>query len=173
MHLGVGNIPMTGRALTLSMSEDWACAAAAQAVGGAVSILQGGLRLDDLDLKVVRVTGSVEVGATLPCDRCGESTEVAVSTEVDLRYAPASRLLNQPSTEEEEIELARDDLDVGWYEGKSLDMAAVLCEAVSLAWPTRVVCSDHLSCEARVQALLEPGKISTSPFAALRNLADT
>ena len=41
---------------------------------------------------------------------------------------------------EEEIELQRDDLDIGWYEDGKLDIKNVICEAIVLSFPSRIHC---------------------------------
>lgn len=156
----------------LSGADEWVRRAASQAAGGPVSRVEGTLRVEDQDSRRADVTGTVKVSAKLDCDRCGEPTEVDVSADVELTYAPAASLSSDSLIADEEVELARADLDVGWYEGTSLNMESVLCEAISLAWPSRVVCSDTTSCEGRVEALLEPGKAATSPFSALRGFTD-
>ncbi|TNE92036.1 MAG: hypothetical protein EP330_03525 [Deltaproteobacteria bacterium] len=170
MILGVGDIPVNGRRLSLD-GEAWAVAAGRDAAGGEVSSVTGELVLHDAGAGVLRVTGTAALVAELDCDRCGESTSLQVEAEVDLGYAPVVAR-RTTSLDEEEVELAEDELDAGWYEGTTLDMHAVLCEAFTLAWPARVVCSDSTACEQRASTLLDAGKAETSPFAALRGLAD-
>lgn len=169
MHLGVGDIPQEGHRIALN-GEAWALTAAASAADGEVSSLTGELLMQQVGGGVLHVTGHASLVAKLACHRCGEATDLALEADVDLSYSPVETRRLAPS--EEEVQLEEDELDAGWYEGTTLDMAAVLCEALTLAWPTRVVCSEITSCEQRTNALLDAGKTEMSPFAALSGLVD-
>lgn len=170
MNLGVGDIPPSGRRIVFD-SDVWAIDAGRNAASGEVRSVTGDLLASDEGAGVVRFTGSARLVAELPCDRCSEATEVDVQADISLSYAPVVPR-RTTSLDEEEIELSEDELDAGWYEGTTIDMGSVLCEALSLAWPARIVCSDTQSCEVRARALLKVGSAEMSPFAALRGLVD-
>lgn len=169
MNLGVGDMPALGRKISLSSQDDWALAAASEGAGVAVREVSASLHVHLEDQRFV-VKGSLALEADAVCDRCGESTVLKVSDNVDLKYLPMSR--DERADDEEEVELSADELDAGWYEGTSLDMKRALCEAVALAWPSRALCADQEPCEARARDLLDADKSNMSPFAALRGLVD-
>jgi uncharacterized metal-binding protein YceD (DUF177 family) len=69
----------------------------------------------------------------------------------------------------DEIRLSEEEMDVGWYAAGAIEVGDVLSEALALALPTRVTCSDDAACDARTASLLtaevDPEQ---SPFAVLR-----
>ena len=102
------------------------------------------------------------------CDRCGESTRVLLRDDFSLKYYPEEALT------EEELELAVDDLGVGWFQENTIDLGQVICEVVALSLPNRVVCVDGSSCDTRMNKLLGEAQVERLTghpgFAALKGL---
>lgn len=109
------------------------------------------------------------VGATAPCSRCTEEVSLRLVLPVDLLYAPP------PELEQEEHELSAEELDIGFYEGDHLELAAVISEAVALEAPQPITCVERSACDARTRALLKAhgSQLRGHPaFAALRELSN-
>ena len=90
----------------------------------------------DLDRYNKRIEARVQYTLTgiVLCSRCAQ--------EIQTEYSGAESLLFDPSmdTQEEEIELQGEDLDIGWYEDGKLDIPTVICEAIVLSFPQRIHC---------------------------------
>ncbi len=135
MRISIEDIPVRGYTLRLDPTQDHR-ETVGRALDGEVGELEGTLVIE-------RVKGGVVVAATgravvqRPCDRCGQGIDVTVETDEHLHYKPA------PSTAPSaEVELAEEDLDVGFYTDDVLDTDDVLSEAFALAAPLRVTCGD-------------------------------
>ena len=165
MRIVVAGIPRPGFQIDLGLDKAWVCEAATTALDGAPVALSGNLDLQVTSRRVA-VRGSVEAQSPAHCDRCGESTERSIQTEISLSYLPENDSMDA------ELELRADDLDVGWYRDGEIDLGDVLREALALALPSRTLCSDSAGCDARTEALLERERAAEAPsaFAALRQL---
>jgi len=88
----------------------------------------------DRDLHLV---GNIDTAVRYTCSRCvGEFSKV-LSAGFDLQYLPQPK-----STGTEEIELRYEDMDVGFYDGISLDIDLVVLEQIELALPMKFVCRE-------------------------------
>lgn len=173
MRIRVDKIPSTGSKRAFGLTDDWAAAAATVALEASPTALSGSISVSPpVQHRSVDVQVAADAAARRTCDRCGEPVDVTVGVQSTLRYLPANSD-GGVRTEDEEIELAEDDLDLGWYEDGSLVLADVLTEALALATPSRILCEDTSGCDARTTALLEAAKpdlIGHPAFAALKNL---
>ncbi|MEZ4239450.1 MAG: YceD family protein [Myxococcota bacterium] len=192
--MAVDGLPATGRVLAFGLGEPWAQAAAATALDRPPEHLKGEIRIKRANqhggprADVVIVDIEAATGAPATCDRCGEACELRIDLDTRLLYAPEGEegepdsaafdgvALDDPSgrgegrllPDAEEIDLASsDELDLGWYQDGELILEDVLCEALSLAAPSRVVCADRAACDERTNELLAAGSTAASPFAAL------
>ena len=117
--------------------------------------------------------GSFEAEGDAPCDRCSEP--------VPVRFGKAFRSLLFPKgrepAAEAHTELHEDDLDVGYYDGKGVEVHDIFWEQVALELPLKVLCSDACrgicpACGANRNR--EPcscsGGTSQGPFDVLKNL---
>jgi uncharacterized protein len=95
---------------------------------------------DAVDLLVERqgekvaVAGRFEATAQLVCGRCLETFATPVAPEVDLLLVP------HPTGRQGQIELARDDLEVDFYQADVLDVAGLLRSETDLALPMKPLC---------------------------------
>lgn len=116
----------------------------------------------------VEVKGELQVTAAHPCERCGEDVPLALVAAVDLAFLPSS---HAPAAHHE-LELEAEDLDVGYYDDDTLDVEDLVCEAIALEMPSRVVCEDREACDGRTARLLAErgaaGSPGDHPFAALK-----
>jgi uncharacterized metal-binding protein YceD (DUF177 family) len=120
----------------------------------------------------LQVEGSVNVVLLCACDRCGTSLQLSIAGDIDQLYKP-------PDDKETKLDhdLESGDLDMGWHDGKALDLEMVLSEALALLGPDRVFCEDENvsrisedgPCELPTNAL-EGGPSRANPFAALLDL---
>src|SRR5438477_10715016 len=82
-------------------------------------------RLEDVRLRLERdgldvfVTGELRATVSQTCGRCLEPSAVTVTTAIDVRLVP------RPATGDS-VELARDDLDVDFYERDEFDLGALI-----------------------------------------------
>lgn len=169
MRITIDSITDLGLELTAGLDDSWAREAAALALDAEPTAL-------DLEFQVtmvadcVRVTG--ELSSTFPaaCARCQTALTVTLSGRVDLFYSPERGVVP-----DEQIALERGDLDIGWFDGKALELAQVLSEQLALWLPDRLLCSDRRAERAEgagrcVVPAQDPGPDLDrhSPFARLR-----
>lgn len=172
MQIRVDDISPRGRTVEVGLQNTWARNAVAEALEADPTTLEAEIRAALAERAGdVEVHLGVRVEAPAICDRCGEDIQLVVEIDSDLLYQPEST-----ERTEEEVELAQDDLDVGWYRDGNLSLPDILMEAVALELPSRVLCTDEEACEARTQALLEAaseGSRGHPAFAALKNLKNS
>lgn len=125
---------VTERGMKFSLSnEDWVRTAFDEALDGTLKECTAQIDLDRYDKRIeARIAYSL-VGI-VSCSRCDQDIEVS--------YSDAEVLLFDPKLEsqEDEVELVMEDLDIGWYEDGKLDLSDVICEAVVLSFPNRIHC---------------------------------
>lgn len=119
----------------------------------------------------IQVRGGLKTQVEMECDRCVTPVKYPVEREFDLYYRPVSTIAH-----EEEIEIPRDELDVGFYSGEGIEVADLVREQVILALPMKVVCRPDCRglcpvCGANLNVNAchcqqPPGE---SPFASLRD----
>lgn len=83
----------------------------------------------------IGIHGRISAEAGAECARCTAPVKLAVAQDFDLIYRPASAIERM-----EEIEIPRDELDVGFYMGEGVNLADVVKEQVILALPMKVLC---------------------------------
>jgi uncharacterized protein len=98
---------------------------------------RGSAQLLDFEEGEIRINGSLGVVMGAECDRCLEEARIEVKSDFDLVYMPAT---DAPVAAETEV--ARDGLEVGFYEGPGLDLKEVVREQVLLAMPMQQVCNE-------------------------------
>ncbi len=85
----------------------------------------------------IHLQGTLHTAMQVFCDRCLEPTRTDVSLDFDLFYRPV-----QTIAKNEEIEIAKDELDVGFYQGEGLLLEDALKEQILLALPMKNICSE-------------------------------
>ncbi len=83
----------------------------------------------------IRIRGHIGTHLEASCDRCLSPVEIPVERDFDLFYRPLKSIAS-----EEEIEIPRDELEVGFYSGNGIALADVVREQVILEVPMKVVC---------------------------------
>jgi uncharacterized protein len=120
----------------------------------------------------IRIQGRLETRLEAACDRCLGPVEIAVARDFDLVYRSVKTIAR-----EEEIEIPKDELEVGFYHGEGIALADVLTEQVILSLPMKIICRpeclglcptcganrNHETCGC-------PPAEEDSPFASLRGL---
>ncbi|MEC7948526.1 MAG: DUF177 domain-containing protein [Myxococcota bacterium] len=133
MRIDIDAVPPRGRPIEADESAAWVVRASECALG-AVPVRAS------VAVTVYRVAGGARVrgrgDATIACacDRCGGDIVLLLEGDVDLRYVPHGQ------TGPEGVELASDELDVGWFDGHSLDLGDVWSEQLALWLPDVVRC---------------------------------
>ncbi|MEN0062431.1 MAG: YceD family protein [Myxococcota bacterium] len=154
MRIPVEGIPAAGRRVDFSLREDWAANAASESLEQRPDALEGHLLLTIASKRqgLVRVDTTFKVDSAAECDRCSEPCLLHLEETMSLLYAPEEA--GGDVFDGGEIELEADDLDVGWYTDGHIVATDVLREALTLAQPSRIVCTDTVECDKRTQALL-------------------
>ena len=116
--------------------------------------------------------GSFLAEGEAPCDRCSEPVSVRFGKsfrEVRIRQERVSTASH--------TELHEEDLDVGYYDGKGLEVNDVFWEQVALELPLKVVCSEDCrgvcpACGANRnrESCSCAGESAQGPFDVLKNL---
>ena len=84
----------------------------------------------------IRVSGEVTGTLAGECDRCLEPTSLAVAAGFDLRYSPDLEV-----DQGDEIEIAEEESEIGFYQGEGLELADIVREQVLLSLPLQRLCS--------------------------------
>jgi len=167
VRLDLQDIPRKGRSLTLEGES--VRALACEALEADISEARGALTVRRRGDGAV-VQGHVTARGTRACDRCGREAELAIEAEERLVFVPRQTL----TPTQGEVELSERDLDVGFFDGSSLDTDDLLSELFALAAPFRVTCA-RLDCD-EAPALIagedddgSSGEGRPNPFAAIKD----
>ncbi|HEY0626744.1 MAG TPA: DUF177 domain-containing protein [Allosphingosinicella sp.] len=114
----------------------------------------------------VRASGTLKAEVTQSCVASGAPVPEEVEERFDIVFRP------QPAraSEEDEIELSGEELDVVFYDGAAIDIGEAVAETMSLSlepYP-RAPDADAILKEAGVKSE-EEAKADSSPFAMLRD----
>lgn len=85
----------------------------------------------------IRIQGRYSVELAFQCDRCLASARIPVAAGFDLFYRPLSVIARA-----EEVEIAKGETEIGFYENGGLELDDVLREQVVLALPMQRVCRE-------------------------------
>lgn len=174
MRIRVQNLPTEGQRVVAGLDAAWARAAAAEAIGVDPVALEATFEVGAPDASGrVRVALAVRAEVGSACDRCTEDVTLRLDSSSALDYLPEAPAPSDDA--DDEVELAEDELDVGWYTDGHLALADILTEALALALPSRIVCDDAAACDARTEALLaaaSAGEPGHPAFAALKHLTN-
>lgn len=97
--------------------------------------VQVDLRVTALDERV-RVEGAIKTGLVLTCSRCACRFSWDTDKAFALEYWP-------DTTDEGEIELDYEDLDVGFYLGDKFDLSEVILEQMLIDIPMNPLCKEN------------------------------
>ena len=121
----------------------------------------------------ILVEGSFEAEGESPCDRCSEPVPVRFGKTFQSVLSPPDRGIKGTGP----VELHADDLDVGYYDGKGIEVNDVFWEQVALEIPLKVVCSESCkgvcpACGANRnrEACSCEDSAAPGPFDVLKNL---
>jgi len=89
------------------------------------------------DKERFRLAGTARTELELLCGRCLEPFRMPFDGSFDLRYLPASDMSN-----EDEREVAEEDLDTSVYRDDQIDLNELLREQFYLALPMKPLCRD-------------------------------
>jgi DUF177 domain-containing protein len=85
-----------------------------------------------------RVRGSLKTRLSACCDRCLAPMEFPVERAFELFYRPMASIAR-----EEEIEVPKDELGVGFFSGDGIELADIVTEQVILSVPMKKVCREE------------------------------
>lgn len=83
----------------------------------------------------IHLNGSLRTVVEVSCDRCLEPTRRRAEMDFDLFYRPI-----QSIAKNEDVEIGKDDLDIGFYHGNGLLLEDAIKEQVLLNLPMKNVC---------------------------------
>jgi uncharacterized protein len=83
----------------------------------------------------IHLKGHLKTKLGASCDRCLGPVEIRVDHDLDLFYRPLTTIAR-----EEDVEIPRGELEVGFYSGEGIELADVLSEQVILSVPMKVIC---------------------------------
>ena len=84
----------------------------------------------------IRIRGHLHTRLEVSCARCLGTVEIPLDRDFDLYYRPLTAIAR-----EEEVEISRDELEIGFYRGEGVELNDVLTEQVILSVPMKVVCA--------------------------------
>ncbi|HUJ14140.1 MAG TPA: DUF177 domain-containing protein [Thermoanaerobaculia bacterium] len=85
------------------------------------------------------VDGAAKFTADLTCSRCVEPYPVASNSTFHLRFRPRP----VPQQENEELEIAPDQLDVEFYSERSVSLRDLALEQIQLSIPMKPLCDEN------------------------------
>jgi len=85
----------------------------------------------------MRIQGRYAVEMTAQCDRCLGRASFPLEAGFDLFYRPSADIAH-----EEEVAIDAGEAEIGFYEGKGIELEDVIREQVMLALPMQRVCSE-------------------------------
>src|SRR5699024_3547527 len=98
---------------------------------------EGSAELLSNTLGEIRVQGSVSVEMELQCDRCLEPVNYPMHSRFDLYYRP------EPGKDiPHDLAIDEGESEIGFYNGKGLELGEVLREHILLTLPMQKVCRE-------------------------------
>ena len=135
--------------------ESWLREAAQKAIEGDIVDVFADFSLKRVEQRV-SVGLSYRLRAKKACMRCVYLIGLHLEHHQILHYDP---IPEDGGAGEEELELLDVDLDIGWYEEGKIDLAIVVCEAMTLALPMVIHCSSDFVVEKNPDGCLQENKI--------------
>jgi uncharacterized protein len=93
--------------------------------------------IDPYGAREIRVRGSLRGEMEVLCARCLDPIRMPVSCAIDLFYRPMTQIAR-----EEEVEIQEAETEVGFYEGRGIELADVVREQVTIELPMRALCRE-------------------------------
>jgi uncharacterized protein len=94
--------------------------------------------LDRQGSRTIRVRGEIDGRIVGCCARCLEPVSEQIHEKFDLFYYPMAMIARS-----EEVRIDRDDTDLGFYEGRGLELGDVVREQLLLWLPMRALCDEN------------------------------
>ena len=85
----------------------------------------------------ILIKGTIETQIELECSRCLEHFPYSIGEDFQVVFEPFSS-----DIQEEEIELEKEDLDIGFYKEGIIDLTEVVREQILLAVPMIPICKE-------------------------------
>ena len=149
------------------VATDSECAALAERFGlVAIHSLSATLSLE-ADGDEVSATGPMRAAIVQSCAVSGDDLASDIAEDVAMRFVPLASM--EASEEDEEIELAAEDLDDIPYEGTSFDLGEAVAQSLALAIDPFATGPDA-DMVRREQGVIEEGESDGPLAAALRGL---
>ncbi|MCR9163645.1 MAG: YceD family protein [Nannocystaceae bacterium] len=111
-------------------------------------VREGGRVTMDLSLPTdgpVIASGQLTLDFVVPCGRCLEDAHVDGSARIDAMFVLGASVKHEE--DEDGLALDEDALDTWPYDGRTVDLAAVVTEYVKVAYPMRALCERGEDCQ--------------------------
>ena len=86
----------------------------------------------------LQVDGTVETSIRCRCSRCAKEFSRSVEASFELSYLPQPKW----ASEDAEVQLRYEDMEVAFYDGISFDVDLMVLEQIELAVPMKFVCRE-------------------------------
>ena len=136
MKVVLDGLPPEGRTVEAGLEDAWLASAARQAVEAKPHGLFARLHVAREDGERFRVTGRMSVAWKISCDRCVRMLSMELEGPVQLMYQRGAVPTDQ------DLDLESGDMDIGWIQGGTMDLADVVSEQIALWAPERVLCEN-------------------------------
>lgn len=113
----------------------------------------------------LRIEGTVETAIRFKCSRCIREFTRPLSASYELFYLPQPKW----KSEDAEIELRYEDMEVGFYDGIRFDVDLMILEQIELAIPMKLLCRE----DCRGLCYLCGADLNESPCACNRQETDS
>ena len=139
MKVHLDKIGVDGYELDTALEKAWVTELMVEAKAPFEAVGDGRLkvRLDRVGDDVVHARGRVVVSLAAPCGRCLEGLRYDINVPIEVAMFP----LGSEPMGGEDGELSADDLGVTTYEGKQIDLTAIVRDEVFLEMPMNPVCA--------------------------------
>jgi uncharacterized protein len=118
----------------------------------------------------IHVCGHLGTNLAASCDRCLGPVVIPVEGDFDLFYRPISTIARA-----EEVELPKDELEVGFFSGDGIEFDDVVTEQVILSVPMKLICKTDCrglcpvcGSNLNVEKCGCPSTAEISPFSSLK-----
>lgn len=145
MEILIEDITEDGLEIEASEADPWFNGTVHEALGQAFEAgdhAKVKVSIDRVDGNV-NIDGTIEIASHPVCDRCGSQYLLSETIPFHTVLAPLYENKRQQELENEaEVELVKEDLEFGFYEGDRFDLSEVVREQIVLAEPMKHLCKE-------------------------------
>ena len=99
------------------------------------------LRVIPID-DMIEVEGTINTTIRLPCGRCLETFETALTSRFAITYLHREAGI-EVDPDQKEVELSVDEMNLIYYQGEEINLRKAIQEQVIMAFPIKAICSKN------------------------------